>query len=65
MSNLPLLTTGDYYYSHNKMMERKMVTGQGSGMDICGCNRWCPAAMGQSLVALFSLSVLIVDRPLL
>jgi hypothetical protein len=31
VSNLPLLTVGGYYYyySHNKMMERKMVTGQG------------------------------------
>jgi hypothetical protein len=28
------------------------------------CNRLCPAAMGLSLVALFSLSVSIEDRPL-
>jgi hypothetical protein len=29
VSNLPLLTVGGYYYyySYNKMMERKMVTG--------------------------------------
>jgi hypothetical protein len=41
-----------------------MVTGQGCGMDIGGCNRLCPAATGHSLVALFSLSVLIKDRSL-
>ena len=27
VSNLPLLTIGDYYYSHNKMMKGKMETG--------------------------------------
>jgi hypothetical protein len=42
-----------------------MVTGQGSGMGIGGCNRLCPAATGHSLVALFFLSVSIEDRPLL
>jgi hypothetical protein len=41
------------------------VTGQGCGMGIGGCNRLCPAATGHSLVALFFLSVLIKDRPLL
>jgi hypothetical protein len=65
MSNPPLLTIGDYYYFHNKMMERKMVTEQGSGMGIGGCNRWCPVATGHSLVALFFLSASIDDRPLL
>jgi hypothetical protein len=39
MSNLPLLTIGDNYYSRDKMIERKMVTGQGYGMGIGGCNR--------------------------
>jgi hypothetical protein len=48
-----------------KMMERKIVTGQGYGMGIGGCNRLCPVATGYSLVALFSLSVSIKDRPLL
>jgi hypothetical protein len=38
-----------------------MVTGQEFGMGISGCNRLCPAATGHSLVALFSLSVLIKD----
>ena len=66
MSSLPLLTIGDYYnYSCDKNDERKIETGQGYGMGIGGCNKMCPAAMGLSLVALFSLSVLIEDRPLL
>jgi hypothetical protein len=47
------------------MMERKMVTRQGYGMGIGGCNRLCLVATGHSLVALFSLSVSIEDRPLL
>jgi hypothetical protein len=48
VSNLSLFTIGGYYYyySHNKMMERKMATGQ-------------------SLIALFFLSVSIEDHPLL
>jgi hypothetical protein len=41
-----------------------MVTGQGYGMGIGGCNRLCPAATGHSLVALFFLSMSIKDRPL-
>jgi hypothetical protein len=58
VSNLPLLTVGGYYYnSHDKMMEKEMVTGQGYGIGICGCCRLCPTATGHSLVALFSLSV--------
>ena len=65
MSNLPLLTIGDYYYSHNKMMKGKMETGQGYGMGISGCNELCPVATGLSLVTLFSLSMSIQDRPLL
>ena len=44
MSNLSLLTIGEYYYSHNKMMKEKMETGKGYGMDIGGCNRLCPVA---------------------
>jgi hypothetical protein len=41
-----------------------MVTRQGCGMGIGGCNRLCPVATGHSLVALFSLSVSIKDRSL-
>ena len=66
MSNLSLLTIGDYYnYSHDKNDESKIEIGQGYGMGIGGCNEMCPVAMGLSLVALFSLSVLIEDHPLL
>ena len=46
VSNLPLLTMGDYYYSHDKMMKGKMETGQGYGMGIGGCNMFCSAANG-------------------
>jgi hypothetical protein len=46
-------------------MKSKMVTGQGYGMGIGGCHRLCPAAMGHSLVALFSPSMSIEDRLLL
>ena len=35
MSNLPLLTIGDYYYhSHDKIVKGKIETGQGYGMGI-------------------------------
>jgi hypothetical protein len=55
VGNLSLLTTGDYYHeSQNKMMENEMVTGQGCGMGIGGCNGVCPAAAGHSLFPLFS-----------
>jgi hypothetical protein len=55
VSNLSLLTIGGYYYyyTNDEMMEKEMVTGQGYGMGIGGCNRLCPAATGHSLVALF------------
>ena len=65
MSNLSLLTIGDYYnYSYDKMMEGKMETGQGYGLGIDGCKKLCPAATGHSLVTLLSLSVSVKDRPL-
>jgi hypothetical protein len=41
-----------------------MVTRQGCGRGIGGCNRWCPAAMRHNLVAPFSLPVSIKDRSL-
>jgi hypothetical protein len=46
------------------MMEKEMVIEQGYGMGIGGYCRLCPAATGHSLVALFSLSLSIKDRPL-
>jgi hypothetical protein len=36
----------------------------GMGLGIGGCNRWCPAATGHHLVALFFLPTLIKDRSL-
>jgi hypothetical protein len=55
VSNMSLLTIGGHHYydSHGKIMENKMVTGQGFIMGIGGCNRLCPVATGHSLVALF------------
>jgi hypothetical protein len=41
-----------------------MVTGQGCGLGSGGCDKLSSVAMGLSLVALFSLSVSIKDRPL-
>ena len=36
-----------YYHLENiKMVEKKMVTGQGYGLGIGGCKRLCPAANG-------------------
>jgi hypothetical protein len=66
VSNLPLLLVGGYYYynPHDKIMEKEMVIGQGYGMGIGGCCRLCPVAMGHSLVALFSLTMSVKDRPL-
>jgi hypothetical protein len=56
VNNLSLLTIGGYYYYyyiHDEMMENEMMTGQGCGMGIGGCNRLCPMATGHSVVALF------------
>ena len=45
VSNLLLLTIGDYYYhSHDKMMKGKMEIGKGYGTGIGGCKRLCPVA---------------------
>jgi hypothetical protein len=30
--------------THDKMVERKLVTGHGYGLGIGGCKRLCPAA---------------------
>ena len=37
----------DYYHLENiKMVERKMVTGQGYGLGIGGCTKWCRRGHG-------------------
>ena len=47
VSNLPLLTIGDYYYqSYDKMVKGIMETEQRYGMGIDGCKRLCPVAIG-------------------
>ena len=54
-----------YYHLENiKMVERKMVTGQGYGLGIGGCKRLCRRGHGHDLVTLLSLSVSIKDRSL-
>ena len=65
MSNLPLLTIGDYYYSHNKMMKRKRRPGRDMVWVLMGVKGCVPRPTGLSLVTLFSLFVSIKDRPLL
>jgi hypothetical protein len=42
-----------------------MVTGQGCGMVIGGCDKFCSVATGLNLVTLFFLSVSVKDHPLL
>jgi hypothetical protein len=41
-----------------------MVTGQGSGLGIGGCDEWCPAANRALLGCIVSLSVMIKDYSL-
>ena len=50
--------------THDKMLERKMVIGQGYGLGIGGCKRLCLAATGHSLVTLLFPFVSVKDRPL-
>ena len=65
MSNLPLLTIGDYYYSHNKIMKRKWRLSRDMVWVLVGVIAYVPWPMGLGLVTLFSLFVLIKDCPLL
>ena len=50
--------------THDKMVERKMETGQGYGLCIGGCKGLCLAANRPWLGYTFSLSVSIKDRSL-
>ena len=63
MTNLSLLTIGDYYYhSHEKNGEKKWRPGRDIVwvlVDVRGCVPW---STGHSLVTLFSLSVSVKDR---
>ena len=65
VSNLPLLTIGDYYYhSHNKMVKGKWRPGRDMVWVLVGVRGCILRPMGHSLVTLFFLSVLVKDRPL-
>ena len=65
MSNLSLLTIGDYYYhSHGKMVKRKWRLGRDMVRVLVGVIGCVPRPTEHSLVTLFSLSVLVKDRPL-
>ena len=65
VSNLPLLTIGDYYYhSHNKMVKEKWRPDRDMVRVLVGVRGCVPRPMGHSLVTLFSLSVSVKDRPL-
>ena len=65
MGNLSLLTSREYYYSPDKMMEEN---GDQAGIwyeILVGVTSCVPWPTGLNLVTLFSLSVSIEDRPLL
>ena len=66
MSNLPLLTIGDYYYhSHDKMVKSKWRPGMDMVWVFVGVIGCVPRPTGLSLVTVFFMFVLIKDRPLL
>ena len=65
MSNLPLLTIGDYYYSHNKMMKGKWRPDRDMVWILVGVTCCVPRPIRLSLVTLFSLFVSIKDHSLL
>ena len=61
---MPLLTIGDYYYSHNKMMKGKWRLGRDMVRVLVGVIGCVPRPTGHSLVTLFSLSGSVKNRPL-
>ena len=64
VSNLPLLTVGDYhYYSHNKMVKGEIRPGRDMVRVLVGVTGYVPRPMGHHLVTLFSLSVSVKDGP--
>ena len=65
VSNLPLLTIGDYYYhSHDKMVKEKWRPGKDMVRVLVGVRGCVPRPTGHSLVILFSLSMLVKDQSL-
>ena len=66
VSNLPLLTIGDYYYhSHDKIVKKKWRPDRDMVWVLVGVIGCVPRSMGLSLVTLFSLFVSIKDCLLL
>ena len=65
VSNLSLLTIGDYYYhSYDKMVKGKWRPGRAMVRVLVGVRGCVPRPTGHNLVTLFSLSVSVKDRPL-
>ena len=65
MSNLSLLTIGDYYYhSYDKMVKGKWRLGRDMVRILVGVRGCVPRPTGHSLVTLFFLSVSVKDRSL-
>ena len=65
VSNLSLLTIGDYYYhSYDKMVKVKWRPGRDMVQVLLGVRGCVPWTTGHSLVTLFSLFVSVKDRPL-
>ena len=65
VSNLPLLTIGDYYYhSHDKMVKKKWRLDRDMVPVLVGVIGYVPRSTGHSLITLFSLSMSVKDRPL-
>ena len=65
MSNLSLLTIGDYYYhSYDKMVKGKWRLGRDMVRVLVGVRGCVLRPMGHSLVILFFLSMSVKDRPL-
>ena len=60
MSNLSLLTIGDYYYhSHDKIVKKRSDRDMVRVLvGVIGC---VPRPMGHSLITLFSMSVFALD----
>ena len=67
VSNLPLPTTGDYYYYHSydKLVKGKWRSGRDMVHVLVGIRGCVPWPMRHSLVTLFSLSMSVKDHRLL
>ena len=65
VSNLSLFIIGDYYYhTYDKMVKKKWRPGRDMVRILVGVRDCVLRPTGHSLVILFSLSVLVKDRPL-